>query len=332
MYDHDNKRPRGFGFITFSSEEAVDAVFAGGSMQTLHEKPIEIKRAVPRDQMAPAQAPRGPLPGRGGAGGGGFMPSTPRSMAQQRPMAGYAGGSSGGAFSPTALAARSYSGLSLGGLNGGLAGDFSRSSSDLLQQMTALQLAAAGGGQLGFASLVSQGLAAHALGSAGGLGSAGLSLGPSGGLLGSPGGQPQQQQQGLLSGHSLGSRLSLGDGFGGLTQQQQQQHSPRSAAALRQNSLEEAYAGAFDMPLQQQHHQQQQQQLLHSPGSHHGGGSLQSYQPREEGAGLAPVGSLNSRDLSSAFGGAFAPLKDQQQQQQHQSLAAAEHPQWSLSS
>lgn len=55
MYDHDNKRPRGFGFITFSSEEAVDAVFTGGSLQTLHDKPIEIKRAVPRDQIASAR-------------------------------------------------------------------------------------------------------------------------------------------------------------------------------------------------------------------------------------------------------------------------------------
>ena len=54
-YDHDNKRPRGFGFVTFASEEGVDAVFTGGSLQTLHDKPIEIKRAVPRDQIASAR-------------------------------------------------------------------------------------------------------------------------------------------------------------------------------------------------------------------------------------------------------------------------------------
>ena len=51
MYDHDNKRPRGFGFISFYSEEAVDLVLASGVWKTLHDKPIEIKRAVPRDQM-----------------------------------------------------------------------------------------------------------------------------------------------------------------------------------------------------------------------------------------------------------------------------------------
>lgn len=29
MYDHDNKRPRGFGFITFAEEDAVDKVGRG---------------------------------------------------------------------------------------------------------------------------------------------------------------------------------------------------------------------------------------------------------------------------------------------------------------
>lgn len=68
MYDHDNKRPRGFGFISFYSEEAVDLVLASGVWKTLHDKPIEIKRAVPRDQMplgSPAAAAAGPRTGRG---------------------------------------------------------------------------------------------------------------------------------------------------------------------------------------------------------------------------------------------------------------------------
>lgn len=72
MYDHDNKRPRGFGFITFAEDESVDKVFASGAMQNIHDKQIEIKPAVPRDQMPP-QARRGPpfFPvGRGGPGMG----------------------------------------------------------------------------------------------------------------------------------------------------------------------------------------------------------------------------------------------------------------------
>ena len=55
MYDHDNRRPRGFGFVTFCDEGAIDGVFSSGIMQTLHDKPIEIKRAVPRDQMPPVR-------------------------------------------------------------------------------------------------------------------------------------------------------------------------------------------------------------------------------------------------------------------------------------
>ncbi|KAI3436696.1 hypothetical protein D9Q98_006111 [Chlorella vulgaris] len=54
MFDHENRRPRGFGFITFVEEEAVDLVFARGTIQSIHDKQIEIKRAVPRDSMPPS--------------------------------------------------------------------------------------------------------------------------------------------------------------------------------------------------------------------------------------------------------------------------------------
>ncbi len=61
MYDHDSKRARGFGFVTFASEDAVEAVFAQGSMQSIHDKQIEIKSAVPRDQMPATSTARSPL-------------------------------------------------------------------------------------------------------------------------------------------------------------------------------------------------------------------------------------------------------------------------------
>ncbi|KAI3466510.1 hypothetical protein Pfo_023173 [Paulownia fortunei] len=51
MYDHVTQRPRGFGFITYDSEKAVDKVL----VKTFHElkgKMVEVKRAIPKE-LAP---------------------------------------------------------------------------------------------------------------------------------------------------------------------------------------------------------------------------------------------------------------------------------------
>ncbi|GMH05248.1 hypothetical protein Nepgr_007088 [Nepenthes gracilis] len=48
MYDHNTQRPRGFGFITYDSEEAVERAL----VKTFHElngKRVEVKRAVPKE-------------------------------------------------------------------------------------------------------------------------------------------------------------------------------------------------------------------------------------------------------------------------------------------
>ncbi|KAJ4790650.1 RNA-binding (RRM/RBD/RNP motifs) family protein [Rhynchospora pubera] len=61
MYDHNTNRPRGFGFITYDSEEAVDKAL----YKTFHElngKTVEVKRAVPKE-LSPGPNVRSPVGG-----------------------------------------------------------------------------------------------------------------------------------------------------------------------------------------------------------------------------------------------------------------------------
>ncbi|CAL9166333.1 unnamed protein product [Musa hybrid cultivar] len=48
MYDHNTQRPRGFGFITYDSEDAVDKVLLN-AFHELNGKMVEVKRAVPKE-------------------------------------------------------------------------------------------------------------------------------------------------------------------------------------------------------------------------------------------------------------------------------------------
>ncbi|KAJ5041137.1 uncharacterized protein L3040_005690 [Drepanopeziza brunnea f. sp. 'multigermtubi'] len=61
MMDKDTGRPRGFGFVTFDSEAAVDACL--DSPLEILGKPIEVKKAQPRGNMREEEEARG---GRGG--------------------------------------------------------------------------------------------------------------------------------------------------------------------------------------------------------------------------------------------------------------------------
>ncbi|GAB2279829.1 hypothetical protein Dimus_014468 [Dionaea muscipula] len=48
MYDHNTQRPRGFGFITYDSPDAVDRVLHK-TFHDLNGKMVEVKRAVPKE-------------------------------------------------------------------------------------------------------------------------------------------------------------------------------------------------------------------------------------------------------------------------------------------
>lgn len=48
MLDRESGRSRGFGFITFDSENAVEKVLNNGRMHEIHGKQVEIKRAKPK--------------------------------------------------------------------------------------------------------------------------------------------------------------------------------------------------------------------------------------------------------------------------------------------
>ncbi|CAL9747946.1 unnamed protein product [Musa acuminata subsp. burmannicoides] len=61
MYDHNTRRPRGFGFITYDSEDAVDKVLFK-SFHELNGKMVEVKRAVPRE-LSPGPNMRSPIGG-----------------------------------------------------------------------------------------------------------------------------------------------------------------------------------------------------------------------------------------------------------------------------
>ncbi|XP_019433752.1 PREDICTED: heterogeneous nuclear ribonucleoprotein 1-like isoform X2 [Lupinus angustifolius] len=107
MYDRNTQRPRGFGFITFDSEEAVERVL----YKTFHElsgKMVEIKRAVPKE-LSPGPN-RSPLIGYNyglNRGASSFLNSYAQGY-NMSPLGGYGVRMDGG-FSPLASGRSGFS-------------------------------------------------------------------------------------------------------------------------------------------------------------------------------------------------------------------------------
>ncbi|KAL8505451.1 hypothetical protein ACS0TY_016625 [Phlomoides rotata] len=106
MYDHNTQRPRGFGFITYDSEDAVDRVLH----KTFHElngKMVEVKRAVPKE-LSPGPN-RSPLVGYnyGFSRGNNFINSYPQGY-NLSSLGGYGVGMDG-RYSPLASARAGFS-------------------------------------------------------------------------------------------------------------------------------------------------------------------------------------------------------------------------------
>lgn len=133
MQDHNSGRSRGFGFITFEEEGAVERVFASGTMHELAGKRVEVKTATPKGAGSTLgrgrgiTAVRGLMPGRGGPAGygvattyGAQLPGQLGSTSQYA-IPGYSAyGSAGviGSYPAYGGPYGAYSGMMLGQLGG----------------------------------------------------------------------------------------------------------------------------------------------------------------------------------------------------------------------
>ncbi|CAH9095199.1 unnamed protein product [Cuscuta epithymum] len=100
MYDQQTTRPRGFGFISFDSEDAVDRVLH----KTFHDlsgKQVEVKRAFPKDSNNSTSGGRSTGGNGNYQGYGGNKPDSNRYMSSQNTGVGVGGG---GGYSASATA------------------------------------------------------------------------------------------------------------------------------------------------------------------------------------------------------------------------------------
>ncbi|KAK4417809.1 Heterogeneous nuclear ribonucleoprotein 1 [Sesamum alatum] len=125
MRDHSSGRSRGFGFITFESEQSVDDLLANGNRLDFAGTQVEIKKAEPKKPNLPPPPSRRPSNSRAAFGGG-----------YGETYGGYRGGGfggsgfgsdsyrSGGAYGGRASAYGGYGGGEFGAYGGYSAGSY----------------------------------------------------------------------------------------------------------------------------------------------------------------------------------------------------------------
>ncbi|XP_039833444.1 heterogeneous nuclear ribonucleoprotein A0-like isoform X2 [Panicum virgatum] len=109
MLDHSTGRSRGFGFVTFESEDSVERVISEGRMRDLGGKQVEIKKAEPKKHGSDHSSN-----GRSSHGGSGGYRSSYRSGGAGGGSGGGGGGGGGygygGAYRSAAAAGYGYDG------------------------------------------------------------------------------------------------------------------------------------------------------------------------------------------------------------------------------
>lgn len=125
MQDHNTGRSRGFGFVTFDSEQTVEDILTLGKTHEFDGKEVEIKKAEPKNSMQDSRSGRHGSSGRAGYGDGsgnygyadgyGGYPGGGYGGGSYRSGGGYGGGYGAGGYG----GAGSYDGDGYGGIGYG---------------------------------------------------------------------------------------------------------------------------------------------------------------------------------------------------------------------
>ena len=144
MMDKDTGRPRGFGFVTFDSEAAVENCL--DRPLEIHGKPIEVKKAQPRGNMREEEDMRRGGPNRFRKGGG-----DDNQNANQQPLGGGGNQTNPGGMTPQLMAQywqrmqqyfammQQQMAMGRGAGMGGMAGGMNPAMMAQMQQMQAMQ-------------------------------------------------------------------------------------------------------------------------------------------------------------------------------------------------